>query len=121
MPRRFRPPYSIGEARCAFRRALRQQPRSCLIRLGKGFAKVRAVKFPGDRRQLQDFRRSGAVEAIAGRVDLAALAGKMANSINVSRALQSTYLPQTAAVVRLADEARARGRSRMREARDGKK
>ena len=83
-------------------------------KLGKDFAKVRAVEFPGDWRQVQDFRRSGAVEAKAGRVDLAALGDKMANSIDSSKFLQSTYLPPDAAVVRLADAARGRGRALMR-------
>jgi len=33
----------------------------------------------------------------------------MANSIDTNRSLQQTYQPNTVAVVRLADEARARG------------
>ena len=82
--------------------------------LGRHFGKVRAAAFPGDRRQLLDFRRSGAVEAKAGQVDPAALADKMANSIDTNRFLQSTYLPTDARVVRLADEARSRGRARLR-------
>jgi hypothetical protein len=43
---------------------------------------VREVEFPGDHRVVMDFRRSGAVEAAAGQVDPAALAGEMANSID---------------------------------------
>ncbi|MGB6756159.1 MAG: hypothetical protein WBE71_27305 [Xanthobacteraceae bacterium] len=83
--------------------------------LGRHFRIVRETLFPGDRRQLgSDFRRSGAVEAKAGHVDPAALADKMANSIDRNKALQSTYLPADARVVRLADEARARGRARLR-------
>lgn len=82
--------------------------------LGKDFAKVRAIELPGDRRQVADFRRSGGVEAIAGRVDLSWLAAKMGNSIDRSKFLQRTYLPQVASVVRLADEARVRGRAQLR-------
>ena len=75
---------------------------------------MRAAEFPGDKRQVMDFRRSGAVEAEAGEVDPGALAKKMANTIDTNRDLQSTYLPQNATLVRLADHARGRGRSRMR-------
>lgn len=82
--------------------------------LGDDFRDVRSSLFPGDRRQLLDFRRSGAVEAKAGQVDPAALADKMANSIDSNKFLQSTYLPADARVVRLADEARTRGRARLR-------
>jgi hypothetical protein len=82
--------------------------------LSKDFRIVRAAAFPGDKRKVMDFRRSGSIEAIAGKVDPAALAGKMANSIDTNRALQETYLPNHTAVVRLADEARARGRDVMR-------
>lgn len=82
--------------------------------LSKDFRAVRAAAFPGDKRTIMDFRRSGAVEATAGQVDPAALAGKMANSIDTNRDLQETYKPNHTAVVRLADEARARGREAMR-------
>jgi hypothetical protein len=82
--------------------------------MGEDFRAVRAAEFPGDTRKLMDFRRSGAVEAAAGEVDATALAGKMANTIDTSRALQATYLPKNAAVVRLADAARTRGRGRLR-------
>lgn len=81
---------------------------------GDDFRVVRAAEFPGDKRKIMDFRRSGAVEAMAGNVDPAVLAAKMANSIDQNRELQKTYLPHNATLVRLADAARARGRSRMR-------
>ena len=45
---------------------------------------------------------------------MAAFAGTMANSIDTNRDLQETYQPHTATLVRLADEARVRGRSLMR-------
>lgn len=77
---------------------------------GDDFRVVRAALFPGDKRQIADFRRSGAVEAVAGKVDLSALAGKMSNSIDTSRDLQETYVPHQSAVVRIADAARVRGR-----------
>jgi hypothetical protein len=38
----------------------------------------------------------------------------MANTIDQNKELQATYLPNSAAVVRLADEARVRGRARLR-------
>jgi hypothetical protein len=82
--------------------------------LGDDFRVVREAEFPGEKRKLMDFRRSGSVEAVAGQVDPAALAGKMANTIDQNKELQATYLPHNATLVRLADEARARGRSRLR-------
>jgi hypothetical protein len=44
----------------------------------------------------------------------AVLAAKMANTIDQNKELQATYLPHQVAVVRLADAARAQGRSRLR-------
>ena len=38
----------------------------------------------------------------------------MANSIDSNRHLQETYTPHTALLVRMADHARQRGRSRLR-------
>lgn len=87
--------------------------------LGDDFRDVRAVVFPDDTRQIQDFRRSGAIETVAGTVDPAALAGKMANTIDSNAHLQATYTPHTVQIVRLADEARSRGRSIMREGNGG--
>ena len=83
--------------------------------LGRDFRVICQTVFPGDTRRLMDIRRSGAVEAIAGDVDLAVLGQKMANSIHELKALQDTYLPRRAATVRLADEARKRGRRVLRE------
>ncbi len=71
--------------------------------LCRSFRKNLRKVFPGDKRKLIDFRRSGAVEAQAGQVDPLALATKMANSINHSKVLQDTYLPKRATTVRLAD------------------
>jgi integrase len=83
--------------------------------LGDDFRTVRSLAFPGDKRVLMDMRRSGAVEAAAGEVDPNALAAKMGNTINRSQQLQRTYQPVDLAAVRLADEARRRGRKRIRE------
>src|SRR5215831_5460049 len=82
--------------------------------LGDDFRVVREAEFPGDKRKIMDFRRSGAVEGVAGGVEAEVLAGKMANTIDKNKELQATYLPNSAAVVRLADEARVRGRARLR-------
>lgn len=83
--------------------------------VSKDFRAIRAALFGKDeKRQLLDFRRSGAVEAIAGNVDPAALANKMGNSIDDNKALQDTYLPAKVAVVRIADQARVVGRRRLR-------
>lgn len=94
-------------------------------RLGKDFAKIRSAEFPGDLRQLSDFRRSGALEVDAGGATRKVLATKMANSIDESAHLQDTYLPQVlppdATVVRLADGARVLGRARLRTADRGVK
>jgi hypothetical protein len=83
--------------------------------LGDDFRVVRAAEFgPKEYRKIMDFRRSGAVEALAGNVAPEILAAKMANSIDQNRELQKTYLPHNATLVRLADAARAKGRARMR-------
>ena len=83
--------------------------------LGDDFRIVRAAAYPNDTRQLLDIRRSGAVEALAGEVDPAILAAKMGNSIDRNKQLQETYLPRRAGTVRLADEARKRGRQILRD------
>ena len=83
--------------------------------LGDDFRDVRAVVFPNDTRILIDIRRSGAVEALAGEADPAAMAAKMGNTIEKNRQLAETYLPRKAATVRLVDEARKRGRQRLRD------
>lgn len=75
------------------------------------FADLRRLVFGADeRRRLMDMRRSGAREANAGEVAMTALAAKMGNSIDTSKALQRTYMPVNLAAVRAADEARRKGR-----------
>lgn len=83
-------------------------------KLAKDFREIRSILGSGETRKLLDMRRSGAVEAVAGSVDPASLSAKMGNSISASRQLQDTYLPKRAVTVRLADEARKRGRTLMR-------
>jgi hypothetical protein len=82
-------------------------------KLAEDFRAIRKIVFPGDDRRLMDMRRSGAVEALAGSVDLGALGAKMANTIADNRALQKTYLPVDRDTVELADKARRLGRSRI--------
>jgi hypothetical protein len=61
-----------------------------------------------------DFRRSGAVEAVAGGAAPAQLSAKLANSIGQSKKLEATYAPIRVAAVRQADDARKTGRTRIR-------
>lgn len=83
--------------------------------LAEDFATVRAAAFGAlERRQLQDFRRSGAVEAVAGGARPADLSAKMANTLSASNRLHRTYVPVDVASVRSVDEARARGREHIR-------
>jgi len=82
--------------------------------LGHDFAAVRALVFPGDKRRLMDMRRSGAVEAIAGGAGPFGLAAKLANSIGRSNTLHKTYAPVDIEAVRSADDARLKGRRRIR-------
>jgi integrase len=83
--------------------------------LGDDFRAVRAAEF-GDRerRTLADFRRSGAVEAIAGDATAPALAHAMGNTLSASNALFATYVPVNVATIRSVMEARRRGRSKLR-------
>lgn len=83
--------------------------------LGDDFRAVRGQVLPGDDRKLLDMRRSGAVEASAGGVNMNDLAAKMANTINQSSELQRTYQPTDLTAVRNADAARRRGRGAIRE------
>ena len=89
--------------------------------LGKDFREIRKLLFPKDTRQLQDMRRTGAVEAQSGGADLSVISQKMANTVASLAQLQKTYLPVNEAAVELADEARKRGRWRIREIKARKK
>jgi hypothetical protein len=83
--------------------------------LGDDFRDVRKAEFGhGERRTLADFRRSGAVEAIAGGSSAEALAVAMGNTISSSNALFATYVPVNLATVRGVSEARRKGRTKLR-------
>jgi hypothetical protein len=83
--------------------------------LSKDFRMIRSLEF-GERenRTLADFRRSGAVEAIAGDATPAALAHAMGNTLHASNALFATYVPVNASSLKAVMEARRRGRSKLR-------
>jgi hypothetical protein len=84
-------------------------------RLGIDFRHIRALVFgPDDERQIQDMRRSGAVEAVRGDASPTKLSTKMANTIASSNRLHRTYIPVDLSAVRDVDEARVRGRERTR-------
>lgn len=82
--------------------------------LADDFGDIRKLLFPADTRQLQNMRRTGAVEAQSGGADLSVISQKMANTVASSAHLQKTYLPVNQAAVELADEARKRGRRSIR-------
>lgn len=83
--------------------------------LADDFASVREIVFKGDTRRLMDMRRSGTVETVAGGATGVGLAAKMANSIDRSNSLHKTYAPVSIEVVRDVDDARRRGRRKMRD------
>jgi hypothetical protein len=61
-----------------------------------------------------DMCRSGVVEAVAGDAGPIGLAAKLANSIGRSNTLHKTYAPVDIEAVRDTDDARLRGRRRIR-------
>ena len=67
-----------------------------------------------DDRQLADLRRSGTVEAFAGKADPASVSSKMANTLSASNRLHKTYNPVNVAIVREVDAARTVGRKRLK-------
>jgi hypothetical protein len=84
--------------------------------LGKDFRAVRTRAFgKAETRQIADFRRSGATEALAGDIPPEKLSSKMANSLSTSNRLHRTYAPVQLASVRDADAARKVGRAKLRE------
>jgi Phage integrase family len=83
--------------------------------LGDDFRDIRGRVFGArDKRTLADFRRSGAVEAIAGGANAEELAHAMGNTLSASNALFATYVPVNQATLRSVLEARRRGRSKLR-------
>jgi hypothetical protein len=84
-------------------------------RLAEDFRAVRIAEFgEGETRTLADFRRSTAVEAIAGDATPAALAHAMGNTLSTSNSLFATYCPVNVASLRAVLEARRRGRAKLR-------
>jgi len=84
--------------------------------LGDDFRAVRGKVFgPHEKRQIADFRRSGATEALAGNVPPEKLSSKMANTLSASNRLHRTYAPVQLVSVRDADDARKVGRAKLRE------
>ena len=83
--------------------------------LGDDFRDIRALLFgDAERRTIADFRRSGAVEAIAGGARAEELAHAMGNTLSASNALYATYVPVNHATLRVVLEARRRGRAKLR-------
>jgi hypothetical protein len=84
--------------------------------LGDDFRDIRHAAFGGhESRTLADFRRSGAVEAIAGDAPPAALAHGMGNTLSASNALFATYVPVNQGTLQTVREARRRGRTKLRQ------
>jgi hypothetical protein len=83
--------------------------------LGDDFRDVRAIVFgKTERRQMLDFRRSGAVESIAGGARPADLAHAMGNTLSASNALFETYVPSNRTTIHQVHEARKIGRRAIR-------
>jgi Phage integrase family len=84
--------------------------------LGDDFRDVRIAEFgPLERRTIgHDFRRTGAVEAIAGGAKAEHLAHAMGNTLSASNALFTTYVPVNVTTLREVMDARRRGRSKLR-------
>ena len=84
--------------------------------LGDDFRDVRTAEFGASERRTigHDFRRTGAVEAIAGKALPAELAHAMGNTLATSNKLFTTYCPVNVASLRAVMEARRIGRRKMR-------
>jgi hypothetical protein len=79
-------------------------------------ATVRTIEFgPLERRTIgHDFRRTGAVEAIAGGAKAEAVAHAMGNTLSASNALFATYVPVNVTTLRDVMAARRAGRRKLR-------
>jgi hypothetical protein len=78
--------------------------------LNQDFSKVRELAFGKDeKRQLQDMRRSGAVEGDAGGGSIEDQANKMANTVDSNKQLRKTYNPVNMGSVWRFDKARVIG------------
>lgn len=83
--------------------------------LGDDFRDIRSAVFGDrDKRTLADFRRSGAVEAIAGNANAEQLAHAMGNTLSSSNALFATYVPVNMTSIRAVMDARRVGRRKLR-------
>ncbi|WP_137388001.1 hypothetical protein [Rhodoligotrophos defluvii] len=84
-------------------------------RFAADFRVIRSLTFgEGEDRQLLDFRRSGAVEAIAGGAEAEQLSRAMGNSLSASNSLFETYVPVKHGIVREVTQARKKGRRKLR-------
>lgn len=78
--------------------------------LNQDFRKIRVLAFGKDEeRQLQDMRRSGAVEGDAGGGSIEDQANKMANTVDHNARLRLAYNPTNVPSVRRYDGSRAKG------------
>lgn len=85
--------------------------------LNDDFRTVREIAFGKDeKRQLQDMRRSGAVEGDAGGGSIEDQSNKMANTVDTNKRLRETYNPVNVISVRRFDEARVIGAKKLEEA-----
>lgn len=85
------------------------------------FQVVRAAEFgAGERRQMQDMRRSGAVEAISGGAGAEQLSHAMGNTLSASNQLFKTYVPVDITSIEDVRDARQKGREKMRRKRHPK-
>jgi hypothetical protein len=83
-------------------------------KLGDDFRTVRAALYgAAEERTMADFRRSGAVEAIAGSVQPAHLSHTMGNSLDRCHKLFKTYCPVNVVSLRAVREAREAGSAKL--------
>jgi hypothetical protein len=86
---------------------LRPGPKSSL---NQEFRTIRELTFGKDEtRQLQDIRRSGAIEGDAGGASIEDQSNKMANTVDRNKQLRKTYNPVNVPSVRRFDQARVIG------------
>jgi hypothetical protein len=84
--------------------------------LGDDFRDVRLDLYgPDEKRTLADFRRSGSMEAVAGKADPASLAHVMGNSLDRCHELFRTYCPVNVVSLKDVAAARKRGAKRLAE------
>ena len=84
-------------------------------KFAEDFREIRAVVFGAqEERQMRDFRRSGAREAIAGKAEPAHLAHAMGNTLHTSAALFETYAPAHITSLEEVAKARQAGRQKLR-------